>query len=393
MTASRSASISAGPSLEATRASSPCVTLRPEAAITRSSSWVPPGSASTRTIRASRSVSGSPLPLPSPVAASSSSAKNGLPPERSNRASATRGVGVRPEDARQLSDQLQPGERAQLDPLDPVQPLGLGEEGPQRVAPVELVGPVGRDQHEPLAARGAQQEGEEVARRAVGPVQVLDDEHERRLLGQPAEQGEQRLEQAGLGELLVGGGGGRVAGLGQQPAQLGLAGAGQLAEGVGAELAPQVAQRRDDRGVGQLALAQLDAVAGQHARAGGPGALGALVHQAALADARVAGHQQRARLARGGALHGLVESGQLLGAADEGRTGYPPHRAIIHGADRQLRRMHGAAGAATAAPGGDARAALTAGRAGCARLPRAARPGASPRRCMSGLRSWSRSYG
>ena len=341
-------------------------------------------------MRASRRVSGSALPFPSPVAASSSSAKNGLPPERSNRASATAGSGWEPRMPGQLRDELEPGEGAQLDPLDALQPLRLGEEGPQRVAPVELVGPVGRDQDEPLAARGAQQEGEEVARRAVGPVQVLDDQHERRLLREPGEQGQQRLEQASLGELLVGGRAGGVAGLGQQPAQLGAPRPGQLGDGLGAELAPQLAQHGDDRRVGQLALAQLDAVAAQHARAGSPGALGTLVHQAALADARVPGHQQRARLALLGARERMVEARQLLGAADEGRAGYTPHRAIIHGADRQLRRMHGAAGVARAAPGNDARAAWAAG-CGCAPPQRAARPGARPRRCMSGLRSWSRS--
>jgi hypothetical protein len=69
-------------------------------------------------------------------------------------------------------------------------------------------------------------------------VQVLDDEHQRRLLRERCEQPQQRLEQARLRELLVGGSTGRVAGLGQQPAQLGLASPGQLAERLGAELAP-----------------------------------------------------------------------------------------------------------------------------------------------------------
>ncbi len=291
-----------------------------------------------------------------------------------------RARGVRAEDPEQLGAQLEPRERLDLEAPDPLEALHVGEERPQRVAAVQLVRAVGRDQHEPLAPRGAQQEREEVAGRAVGPVEVLDDEHERRLVGHAPEQRQQHLEQARLGELRVAGGGGHP-GLGQQPGQLGATLAGQLDHRLRAQLALQLPQRADDRGVGQLALAQLDAVAGQDARPGRASALRVLGRQAALADARLARHQQGARLFRGRARQGMVEGGQLLGSADESRARYPPHAAIIHRARSQLRRRHGVRGAGAAARGA-ACAATCQCRAGCARRPHAARLGARPPRRM-----------
>jgi hypothetical protein len=56
------------------------------------------------------------------------------------------------------------------------------------MAAMELVDAEGRDDQQPLAADVARQEGEEVARGAVGPVEVLDDQQHRRLLGEPLEE-------------------------------------------------------------------------------------------------------------------------------------------------------------------------------------------------------------
>ena len=69
-------------------------------------------------------------------------------------------------------------ERRELDPARAVGPLELGEQRPQRVAAVQLVGAVGADDEHALAAEAARQEGEEGARRAVGPVEVLDHQHD-----------------------------------------------------------------------------------------------------------------------------------------------------------------------------------------------------------------------
>ena len=292
--------------MEETPASRPWVTLRPAAATTRSSCCVGLGSASTRTISASRSVSGSTWPSPPSVAASSSSAKKALPAERANSASAISGSGWDPRMPVSCATSSSRENGLQLDALDALEPIQLRQERTQRVLAVQLVRAVGADDGEPLAAGRSQQEGEEVARRAIGPVQVLDDEHQRRLLAEPPEQGQQRLEQPRLGELVVGAAG--AAGLGQQPAELRAARPGQLDELLGAELALEVAQRSDDRRVGQLALAQLHAVAGEHARPGGAARSAHSAISRALADTGLAGHQEGRRLALGRAREGLRRS-------------------------------------------------------------------------------------
>ena len=83
------------------------------------------------------------------------------------------------------------------------------------------------------------------------------------------------------------------------------------------------AQGADDRRVRQLALAQLDAVAADHAHAVRARRALELAEQARLADARLAGHERE----RGAAVDGLGERGaqflELGGAADEARAGDP----------------------------------------------------------------------
>ena len=85
----------------------------------------------------------------------------------------------------------------------------------------------------------------------------------------------------------------------------------------GSRVAHERAQRRDERRVGQLALAQLDAVAAQHARPAGGGARLQLAHEPALADARLADDERERRLAAGGVGERGLELRQLERAADE----------------------------------------------------------------------------
>ena len=149
------------------------------------------------------------------AAAASSSVKNGLPSARAKSSSTRRASGRRPEDPGELRDDLLAREALQRDALDDRGALGLGHQRPQRMAAVQLVGAVGGDEQHALVARVAHEEGQEVARGAVGPVDVLEDEHERLRLGQAPQQGEQELEDAPLRERALGAGLGGVE-LGQQ---------------------------------------------------------------------------------------------------------------------------------------------------------------------------------
>lgn len=55
----------------------------------------------------------------------------------------------------------------------------LGEHGAQRVAAVEVVRAVARDDEQMVGAQPREEEAQDVARGRVGPVQVLDDQDER----------------------------------------------------------------------------------------------------------------------------------------------------------------------------------------------------------------------
>ena len=162
-------------------------------------------------------------------------------------------------------------------------------------------------------------------------MEVLDYEHERQLSAQPAEQGQQELEEPRLGELLVARGRLSLARLREQPAELAAGGAGELDEPLGTGFAAQLAKRADDRRVGQLTLSELEAFAGEDAGACGAGARGELGHQTALARPRTRRPRTAAKApppaARASASSKPASS---LGAADEGRAGYAPHTAIIH---------------------------------------------------------------
>jgi hypothetical protein len=94
--------------------------------------------------------------------------------------------------------------------------------------------------------------------------------------------------------------------------------------GAGAELVgAQAAQRADDRAEGQLAVAEVDAVAGEHARPLRPGAVGELGDQPRLADARLARDEHDGGAPARGALQRGAEAGELALAPDEVRTRDP----------------------------------------------------------------------
>jgi hypothetical protein len=227
-------------------------------------------------------------------------------------------VGPALEDAGQLGDDLIAREALDRHALDDRRALGLGQQRAQRVAAVELVGAVRRDEQHALAAGVAHEEGQEVARRAIGPVDVLEHEHERRVVGQAAQEREQQLDHAALrqGAVAVAL---RALELGQQRRQP----RGRAAEGIGKRVGVDAAQGSDDRRVGHLAVAEGDALAGQHARPSLARAARELGDEAGLADARLARDERDGRAPVGGTVEPRDEAGQLALAPDELRARHP----------------------------------------------------------------------
>ena len=154
-------------------------------------------SRSIRTRNASRRLCGA-APRPSSPAASSSSVYSGLPSLRAYSRSTSWRSGVGVEDVGERLAELVAVERLELDPAGALEPIELGQQRPQRMAAVELVGAVGQHQHDPLLAQAAGQERDKRAGRAIGPVHVLEDQHHRRGLAEQVEQFEHRLEQPQL---------------------------------------------------------------------------------------------------------------------------------------------------------------------------------------------------
>jgi len=94
--------------------------------------------------------------------------------------------------------QILPLEPTQIDALDTRLAFGLRQPARHRVAPVELVGANSGDDHQALVARIPDQKREEVARRAVRPVKVLDNQQHRRVIAEPAQEPQDALEDSHL---------------------------------------------------------------------------------------------------------------------------------------------------------------------------------------------------
>ncbi len=156
-----------------------------------------------------------------------------------------------PQDPLQLRTHLPPRKPPQLQPGHPVHPLQPGQQRPQRVGPVQVVGPERHHRQNRGLPQVADQEAQQVTGGRVGPVHVLDDQQHRLPLGQPLEQREQQLEQPRPGRRRVRARRQRPE-LRQQPGQL----ASRLPRQQrghlrGAPLPHQLAQRRPERRVRQ----------------------------------------------------------------------------------------------------------------------------------------------
>ena len=261
---------------------------RPAAAATRTRPWVAGSSRATRCSSSSRRPCGS-----SPgwsAAASSSSAKKGLPSERATIASVSAAgrerVGARGEQRRQLlapeRSQLQHQRRARASDAvgQPAHPRGRGG----------LVGAAGRQQQHPPVAEVVGEEDDQIQRGGVGPVQVLQHQQHRRGGRALAQQRQRLLEHPQLRARRL-----RV----------------DLRE------APERAQGLDERLVRQLGADQVDRAPEQDLEPRPAGARRQLRRQPGLADARLPGDQDGRPAARPRRVEGAPQLPELAFASDE----------------------------------------------------------------------------
>ncbi len=178
----------------------------------------------------------------------------------------------------------------------------------------DLAGAEGeRDQHR-RHGRAAQQVGDQLERGVVGPLHVVEDEHDRVAHGHPLEQGAHRA--VGVEALVLqparprGGGGGEDAG------QLADAVADQGLQATLAEARDVVVEGIDPGGERELAL-QLCAAAHEHRMAPLPRPFGELAEQPRLADPRLAADHEPAGASAADSVERGVDGRQLLATPDE----------------------------------------------------------------------------
>ena len=230
-------------------------------------------------------------------------------------------------DRAELLGRLAPVERHEREPLHATGSFELGQERQQRVATMELVGAVREQEHHRDVAQVPDEEPEQVAGRAVGPMQVLDDEHDRRPRGQALEDPEEQLEQATLARAVaqatgcVPAGSGHGPEVGDQPSELGATLAQDDVELLGVGPTDEPTQGFGDRGVGHRTLTEVDAPAEQDDGTLGLGDRGDLRHDPRLTDAGLAGQERRAAATLVCRLQGRAQSADLAGSADEDGAG------------------------------------------------------------------------
>ena len=151
---------------------SPASTRLPITAASRSTSIVASSSRSSRAINTSRRDDGS-GPLPS--SASSSSTWNGFPSASATTRAASAASTVTPAIAATWAID---GGVVQRDEPDVVQgrvPLEPGQDRREGVPAMQLVGAEGEHEDDAGSRQAASEEGDHVERRAIGPVEVVDD--------------------------------------------------------------------------------------------------------------------------------------------------------------------------------------------------------------------------
>ncbi len=249
------------------------------------------------------------------------------------------GVEVAARDRPELLRRLAPVERDDLQALDAARAIELGEERQERVAPVELVGPVGQHERHADVAQVPDEEADQVACRPVGPVEVLDDEDHRRHRRESVEDGRAAARTGGPApssssrpdRVLVRG----RAEVGDEAGEVGAAVADDGLELLGREATDQSAKRLDDGGVGQRAVTEDDAAAAEDHRPVAVREVGELADEPGLADAGLARDHDRAAPPLAGAPQRGSESLELDGPSDEDRAGDAGRHALDYHAPQR----------------------------------------------------------
>ena len=226
-----------------------------------------------------------------------------------------RAVALAGDERRELVPRERPELHRERDPAAP-QP---GGQPVHRVVLAHRVVPPRRDDQHAAVVDGVRQEGEEVERRPVGPVQVLEHQHDRRGGAETLERRAHRLEQVQL----------RLAGVrGRRSRRAASRAAGATAPGSPSRTAraAQRPERLDEREVGQGGADEVDAPAREHGRAAPARPLRQLAGQPRLADAGGAGDQGGRAAPGRRSVERLLEPRQLRRPADEpvagGRRGH-----------------------------------------------------------------------
>ena len=242
-------------------------------------------------------------------------------------------------DGRQQLDELVALETPDVDPLDTRLTFGLGQPARQRMPAVELIGAEGPDDQEAFVASVSGEEREQVSGRAIGPVEVFDDQHDGRTLAQATKEPQDPFEDAGLEPFDLLPGPRIIAGddrqLRDEPGQLGECRSRSQGDTAWVDIADQGAERLDDRAEREPVVSDGDGPALEDQPVAIAQTGRGLGDETGLADPRLtADEDQRGSPGRGD-VGRLDERLELVRASDEDRAGKPPSHARNDRAERR----------------------------------------------------------
>jgi hypothetical protein len=201
-------------------------------------------------------------------------------------------------DRHHVVGELRTRERSQVDGGHACVAAQLYEIRAQRMGAIQIVRAIRRDDRQPLCGGRPHKKAQQIARRAVRPVQILHHQHHRPVGAEPAKRAKQQFEQLRAARPRRHGRRHRVshAQLGHKPRDLLPARSKRSLELVVADLSGERAQGAGDRRERELSVPEIDATAEQHERPTVPRSTHQFFDQPALADARLARDNHRRRV-------------------------------------------------------------------------------------------------